>query len=103
TKLKILQGNPGKRKLNKQEPQPEAAIPECPEHLSAEAKPEWEAMSQRLYKAGLLTHLDRAALAAYCQAWGRWIEAERMLSKYGSVIKAPPGTLMQSPHPPLAK
>jgi P27 family predicted phage terminase small subunit len=59
-------------------------------------------MSQRLYKAGLLTHLDRAALAAYCQAWGRWIEAERMLSKYGSVIKSPSGYLMQSPYLAIA-
>ena len=30
TRLKLLTGNPGKRPLNDDEPQPQAAIPECP-------------------------------------------------------------------------
>jgi hypothetical protein len=30
TRLKVLTGNPGKRPLNMDEPQPEPAIPDCP-------------------------------------------------------------------------
>ena len=102
TRLKVLQGNPGKRQLNDREPKPEPVTPECPEHLSVEAKHEWDAMSRKLHKLGLLTDVDRAALAAYCQAWGRWVDAERMLTQYGSVVKAPSGYLIQSPYLAIA-
>ncbi len=41
TRLKLLGGNPGKRPLNLDEPQPEPTLPEPPAHLSDEAKAEW--------------------------------------------------------------
>lgn len=28
---------------------------------------------------GILTGINRAVLAGYCQSWGRWVEAERKL------------------------
>jgi P27 family predicted phage terminase small subunit len=34
-----------------------------------------------LFKVGLMTDADRAALAAYCQAYGRWAQAERALAR----------------------
>ena len=40
TRLKIIQGNPGKRPLNKNEPQPERRLMRAPSHLSEEAKKE---------------------------------------------------------------
>jgi P27 family predicted phage terminase small subunit len=88
TQLKLLRGNPGKRKLKEDEPRPEASIPECPSHLGEEARAEWERMSVELFDLGLLTALDRAALACYCMAWGRWVEAERMVKQYGEVLKS---------------
>lgn len=81
TALKALGGNPGKRKPNKSEPKPKAKRPSCPKHLTGEAKKEWNRMSKQLYELGLLTEVDRAALAAYCQAWGRWVEAEEEMRK----------------------
>ena len=33
TAIKELEGNPGKRKLNKKEPKPEKGMPVCPEWL----------------------------------------------------------------------
>jgi P27 family predicted phage terminase small subunit len=52
---------------------------------------------------GLLTEIDRAALAAYCVAWGRWVDAEQNLQKYGTVIKSPDkGWLVQSPYLSIA-
>ena len=50
-----------------------------------------------LLDLGLMSDLDRAALAAYCQAWSRWVEAEDALRQYGVVIKSPSGFPMQSP------
>ena len=51
---------------------------------------------------GLLTRIDRAALALYCEAWGRWVEAEEALRKYGVMIKAPSGYPVQSPYLAIA-
>ncbi len=34
-----------------------------------------------------MTEIDTAALAAYCQAWGRWRGAEEKLNEFGVVIK----------------
>ena len=34
----------------------------------------------------------------YCQAWGRWLEAEGALRKYGVMVKSPNGLPMQSPY-----
>lgn len=98
TRIKEIEGNPGKRALNKREPRPESALPPCPEHLDAEAKAEWGRISPELMRLGLLASLDRAALAAYCQAWSRWVEAETNLRKFGTVIKTAKGYPIQNPY-----
>jgi P27 family predicted phage terminase small subunit len=100
THLKLIQGNPSGRPLNKREPKPRPAVPSCPSHLDAVAKAEWRRVVPLLAQCGLLTSIDRAALAAYCQCWARWIEAERTVAKEGSLIEASSGYLM--PHPCLA-
>ena len=50
-----------------------------------------------LYEAGLLSLADRAALAAYCQAYGRWVEAEERLKDTPTLLKTPSGYAQQSP------
>ena len=87
SRLKLLTGNPGKRPLNKREAKPEPDLPTCPSHLNKDARKEWTQMSRLLYRHGLLTMIDRPALAAYCQAWGKWVEAERHLRVEGMVIR----------------
>ena len=79
TKLKELEGNPSKRTLNKFEPQPKVEIPLCPVHLCSEARAEWKRIIPELERLGLISKVDRAALAAYCQAYGRWVKAEKAL------------------------
>lgn len=76
TKLKELTGNPGKRALNKAEPKPMAKRPPCPAHIQGEARKEWNRITKQLLELGVLTQVDRAALAAYCQCWERWVQAE---------------------------
>ena len=99
TRLKVITGNPGKRPLNKNEPKPRPAVPDC---LTDAAKAEWERISQELLSLRLLTSIDRAALAAYCQAWGRWVEAEEALKKHGVVVRSPNGFPIQSPYLAIA-
>ncbi|HMR01748.1 MAG TPA: phage terminase small subunit P27 family [Candidatus Competibacter phosphatis] len=81
TKLKELAGNPGKRALNKAEPKPAGKRPACPRHIQGEAKKEWNRITKQLLTLGLLTEVDRAALAAYCQCWARWVEAEEEMRR----------------------
>ena len=97
TRLKVVRGNPGKRPLNAKEPEPKTQLPEAPEHLNDEAKREWKRAGEMLADLGVVTELDRSAFAGYCQAWGRWVEAEESLKRYGVVVKSPSGYPMQSP------
>ena len=101
TALKEIQGNPGKRPLNRNEPKP-TGMPTCPSHLDANAKKEWRRISKELIALGLLTAVDRAALAAYCAAYSRWIAAEENLQKFGLVVKAPSGYPVQNPYVSIA-
>jgi P27 family predicted phage terminase small subunit len=50
----------------------------------------------------ILTHLDRAALAAYCAAYALWAEAVEQTQKYGVMVKSPSGYPVQSPYVSIA-
>ena len=102
TVLKELEGNPGKRPLNKQEPKPKKQAPRCPSWLMPDAKKEWKRLSQELEAMGLLTQIDMAAFAGYCQAYARWKEAEEFISKHGSILKTSSGSIQQIPQVSIA-
>jgi P27 family predicted phage terminase small subunit len=72
-------------------------MPRCPGHLSPAAQKEWRRLAFTLHRMGVLTVVDRAALAAYCQAWGRWVEAEEKLRETPVLLKTPSGYVQQSP------
>lgn len=97
TALKRLNGNPGKRALNPAEPEPPEGMPTCPDHLSDIAQAEWQRLAETLHDMGVLTVVDRAALAAYCQAYGRWVEAEQKMKSSPPLIKTASGYVQQSP------
>lgn len=85
TALKLLQGNPGKRSINKNEPQPKSGVPRCPAWLDGEAKVCWKRMVPLLSAMGVLTLIDADALANYCDTWSRWKRAVLFLQKKGDV------------------
>jgi P27 family predicted phage terminase small subunit len=105
TALKLVKGNPGKRALNKQEPKVKLSHSSPPPFLNDDALEEWDRVIGTLYTAGLMTELDRAALAAYCQAYGRWAEAERALARMAAkddlnralMVKTVGGNAIQNP------
>jgi P27 family predicted phage terminase small subunit len=88
--LKLVTGNPGKRPVNDFEAAPQRDLPLPPTELNDDAKVEWGRVSGELYRVGLLSAVDRATLAAYCQAYGRWMQAERVL---GAMAKKDSETL----------
>jgi phage terminase small subunit len=67
TALKLLQGNPGKRKLNDQEPKPVVGAV-APKYVqdSPVLLAEWNRHAPRLTKLKLLTEIDDDALATLC-------------------------------------
>ena len=99
----MLDSNPGKRPLNDREPEPAQGIPVRPDWLDAEAQAEWDRVSAELQVMGLMSLSNRAALAAYCTAWSRWVEAEAMVKKFGMIVKSPEkGFPMKSPYLSIA-
>jgi len=95
--LEVLQGNPGKRALPKNEPRPQVHCPHRPQWLVGEARKEWERIAPELRRLGLLTTVDRAALAAYCQNYARWVKAEEFLSKNEWTSVTDKGYIQQRP------
>lgn len=97
TAIRRLQGNPGKRAWNHDEPVPPDVVPRCPKHLAPVARTEWRRVARSLYAMGVLTLIDRAALAAYCQSYAKWVEAEQKLKETPPLLKTPSGYVQQSP------
>jgi P27 family predicted phage terminase small subunit len=81
--LRILRGNPGHRPLPKGEVHPlrPETVPEPPKRLlrNEDARDEWNRIAPELWRLNLLTVADIQSLAMYCQAYGRWCEAEDAL------------------------
>ncbi|WP_245990246.1 phage terminase small subunit P27 family [Tabrizicola piscis] len=46
---------------------------------------------------GVVTVVDRAVLAAYCQCYGRWVEAEQKMQTTPMLLKTASGYVQQSP------
>jgi P27 family predicted phage terminase small subunit len=83
TKLKIIKGTDQPCRTNPDEPDPETEIPEIPHHLSYEAKVEWNRMAPILEEMGLISKIDMAAFAMYCQSWGDFVKAGNMINRIG--------------------
>ena len=98
TVVRKLENNPGKRPFNEDEPAAVAGLPRCPSHLKGEARREWHRLGKQLVKEKRMALVYKATFAAYCAAWGRWVEAEEKVHEFGPVITTPQGFLVQSPY-----
>jgi P27 family predicted phage terminase small subunit len=98
TYLKLLRGNPGKRKINKNEPKPAIppAPPPCPEFLNGYAREEWARVSGELFHLQLLTTIDVACLAVYCDAYSRWRLATEAIAAMAARDERTHGLLIKS-------
>ena len=78
--IHALNGNPSKLNLEKRKsetPQPDPIVPNCPAYLDGIARTEWRRVCPELAKLGLITLVDRAALAGYCAAYSEMVRAEK--------------------------
>ncbi len=85
TEMKILEGNPGKQKLNMAEPKPPVprALPKPPSRLLSEAKKEWRRLVPALVGMGVLTEVDLAAFAEICQNYAYYLITDRKILALG--------------------
>lgn len=100
TALKRLAGNPGKKRLNDNEPQPKkpTRTPYVPRFLNETAKEEWRRLIDPLLNAGIYTEIDRTAFTMYCLQFGKWIEAEKKIDETGGeILTSDKGNFYQNP------
>lgn len=87
TALKELAGNPGKRPLPKNEPRPDAGLPDKPKVMSRVASQEWDRLAPQLDKLGLLTSIDLITFVTYCESYSEYCAAKAHIKKYGRYQK----------------
>lgn len=72
--------------------------PDCPDWLDGEARAEWERQLDALAELGAIAKVDRAALAAWCEAWAEFVECCNQIRAGKRVVEgAKPGSLVISP------
>jgi len=109
TAQRRLEGNPGKRALNTEEPAPPplATDPEFdtpPPELAADpiARAEWARLAPMLRQCRQITLADRGALLALCIEWSKYLTATAEAAKLGMIVKAPSGYPITNPYLPIA-
>jgi len=83
-KLQLLRGNPGHKPLAKlldDVVRPDVEIPELPAVLTGEGAAEWARITPYLWRLGLVSQLDRAALTTYCYHWGEFNWAQGRIAE----------------------
>lgn len=103
TRIRELEGNPGKRPLNRREPQPTGRMPSAPRWMSLEAKRQWRKLAPRLHAAGLLTEVDGLGLAMLCEAVGQYVEGKEIVEREGAIAVSDQGNVYQHPAVGLMK
>lgn len=91
--LKIAEGSRNVR--------PEPNFPEGvgapPSHLNEVARIEWGRVVELLSSQRILKQTDRAAIAAYCCAYSRWVQAEEQVQRDGVTIIGLRGGMVKHP------
>lgn len=110
----LLRGNASKKSRGSliDELRPEVELPNCPAVLWPAAKAEWRRLAPELLRYGLVSKLDRGALAMCCQQYAQWKWAEEKiaaankadpLNEAGMIEVAQSGYRMQSAYLQISK
>jgi P27 family predicted phage terminase small subunit len=89
TRFKEIFGNPGKRPLNENEPQPDTLDDfSPPEHIANDelAVRKWGEAVRVLYDMQVMTVADRETLARYCLVWSHWMQMREKCRQLGREI-----------------
>lgn len=106
TALKLLQGNPGQRPLNTNEPMPPDGELLPPDYWATddpEARAEWDRIVPALVKMRLATMADRTALVGYCEQWSLYLRASALVRSEGLLIVGQKGNDVRNPAVQIAR
>ena len=99
--LHELHGRPGHSRSKARraaEPKPAKVVGLAPPRiLSGEARKEWNRLARELERLRMMTVVDLGALATYCSAWGRFLEADAAIAKEGAVVTDKAGIRRRNP------
>lgn len=83
TVLKLITGNPGKRAINRDEPNAGRITSGCPEHLHSSGKEAWNKLSVLLDSMGVLTEADTFTLERLCDCYTDILECRILIEQDG--------------------
>jgi P27 family predicted phage terminase small subunit len=96
-KLKVLEGNPGCRKLPENERIPPTdELIEPPSHLDEYAIEEWERVAPGLEAKGILCFFDIQVLGAYCCSYSLWRKATEQIKETDLIDETSNGNAIQN-------
>jgi P27 family predicted phage terminase small subunit len=101
--LKQLRGTYRKDRDNPDAPEPERGRLSPPAWLNRSAKLEWRRKVKELDELNLASDFDRPLLAAFCQAYSRLQELERIVEEKGFTFVTERGYVCQRPEISLAQ
>ena len=86
--LKYIRGNPGKDKLNENEPTPEMIDEEypAPEYLTDAGLQKWKEVIPMLIRMRVMTEADVEPIARYCAMWEQWKKNYEIVKKNGDTL-----------------
>ena len=85
--LKVINGNPGKRPINQNEPKPNPLAPEPPDWLDELALREWHRLAPKLERLGLLTETDYIAFGNLMQEYSDMIKLRLFIREQGNTYE----------------
>lgn len=101
THVKLVNGNPGRRPLNENEPQPQGDLTDPPEWFTDEQRAGWDYAISHAPR-GLLRRLDRSTLVVWVVAEDLHRQASISVAKFGLITRSPKqGEPMQNPYLPI--
>lgn len=83
TTLKLINGNPGRRPLNKEEPQFESGMPDKPDWFDTYASEEWDRLTTNLNGQRVFTKNDLGILVSICIAYEQLRETLAIIKAVG--------------------
>lgn len=96
--IKELKGTLRPHRENKQQPTPaKASCLDPPAHLNEVAKAEYSRKAELLDRLGVFKEGDDVALAAYADAYSRWVKAVEIYNKTGPLVKDKSGNPARNP------
>lgn len=104
TAKKALAGNPGKRALNKAEPDfTQITHVDPPEWMEPLAVTMWETVLPELLAQHIVCVTDLHNVEAFCTAYANWRSAQRLVVEHGPIMTSAMGSPIKNPALTAAK